>query len=1286
MIRPYNVPTIYDRLYGSPFGLSPANAAQQPAVPPLPPEEEQSLLASLGEKALSGLGYIGRVLDKTFGGRAIRGLLAGKPREALSILPFSDSLGITDERDVVYGRELLQKAGMVGPNQEGFDAGDVFGFLADVALDPAMYLSPFGALTKAGKEAQKLGALPRGLENQMRGFTVAEEQLNQLPHLIPYGWVGTPQVQRQIPRGASVAPEELSRRLAATGEPLTPAVEMMATGGKTRVPGLPVDVDEFLPRATGSATPLAGALGFELPFGLGRLLGVEPQVFGTGPGAQAWAAKMAGVGDWLKGTAPIRHLRSLLSPSVRGTTTKEVQDLAANVARPEQDRLIAESLGEALDLRREIEPVVTRAGAPEVNRLLQRSAEGVPIPTTAAEYAAELQARNPMLYDYLKDAGELENLVGQWDTLQRAGQMAGQAQRRLLPLEQELGMATKELQEIGNNDVLQLLADLGLGPAPGGPQQYAMRQRTVLPPEGGGGFLRRLFRGKQPLGTTHSSQVTRDELFRQFPEGTSQINDLVRMVDADGNPLLVGRNRLKSDLEVEALLRQELTKRPGVLGSGFDSNTKLIDEATAFAAARGLPPDVADELIARATAIQQRVNQQAAELGGYLKTLDPRYATGGVDYFVSDPLTTLALRGTKSALGRSGAEALFEGVQQYARPLAEFGDEPFRRVPEVLARAGLSKEFGKASDQALEQVAKRLGLEDVKQVADLGLPQHIADDMTKLLQSGRAPSELAPVLKAYDGAMNLFKGWLTSPFPAFHVRNLFTGVYNMFRDGALDTGAMSDAKKLLQGRAEIAPLPGMKQGLSSEQVMDEVLKEVVSNRVAFTAGARRTGDVLTTPEGELKMLSESIPGRVKKAPEEVFGALKKQATTTAGPDTIPVSQVLKDMGLDTPNQLAAAQKALGADPATLHLPGSAIPDVKGVSTGEALGKWLGGWKPQEGRSVLEELNPLGIAGVRGTQDTNVVMRQMRAVQDTSENWMRVAHYIAKRRQGFNPQVAAEAVKKYHIDYSDLTGFERDVMKRLVPFYTFTSRNLPVLLEELATKPAALAGPIRAATGLRDEETFAPPYLAENVAIPIPGAPEGSMRYLSSLGLPFEDETFRALGSLAKGDMGRFWGSLLSGLTPAIKYPVEVATDTQLHTGRRLSDLQPSGAGTLLSGFNEDLAGPLSQLLAASPAGRTVSTIDKITDERKGLLEKVTNLLTGAKVTDVDVAKQKEIASRDIIQDLLKGRPGFRQFEKLYVQPEKLPMLGEAEFALYQLYKSLEAKAQKEAAIRKRESR
>lgn len=54
---------------------------------------------------LSALSYAGETIDKP--GRAARGLLSGRPEELANLIPFSDTMGITDPSQSSSGRDML---------------------------------------------------------------------------------------------------------------------------------------------------------------------------------------------------------------------------------------------------------------------------------------------------------------------------------------------------------------------------------------------------------------------------------------------------------------------------------------------------------------------------------------------------------------------------------------------------------------------------------------------------------------------------------------------------------------------------------------------------------------------------------------------------------------------------------------------------------------------------------------------------------------------------------------------------------------------------------------------------------------------------------------------------------------------------------------------------------------------------------------------------------------------------------------------------------------------------
>jgi hypothetical protein len=1331
---------------GTPIGLTPR---QGPAGEPLPTydeDEERSLLSRLGTATLSGLGYVGMSLDKMFGGRAIRGLMGGKPRELLSLIPFSDSAGFTDPEDVVYGRELLEKGGILGENTPGFDMGDVAGFAADVLLDPATYINPLSP-TKFGRALQKRGHLTGTLGDQVRGADYLESQVARLEpankagvapdQLIPDGRtmipaavakaveaeVGGKLVPRfnRIARPAVDQPNPFNNGLSPAGPPppvadfddalfaaqsgFTPPVGRyiensadQVIGNTTRdsyraldvLPGPVQGADAvrlteraLADRATKNATPLRAAIGIGLPF-------MDPiATFGTGPRTAAALDMLSGFGTALKKTAPARYARALFSNPVDRTTTFPVQELAAGVKRPREEELLAEMYGQLFDATKEMEPVFRKGVNDEANRLLYMASEGIPIPKNVTDYKADLAARFPDDYARMKADGTLNALERQYALIERTAQNFGGMNKTYLQGEQGLGINTLENADDSVN--------------------YMQRILNPLPPEGR--LLARIFgSARQALGGTHTAQIGRNQLFTGIPEGTVQFNEMVRAFDpVTARPLFTGKERTLSNAAAAEQIRKHLTRTPGDVTSGFTSATHFVDEAEATIQARNLlhSPQEAQDFIAKynvtnpaqqaqilqrgeegekilqaALAKQKAINEQASGLAEYLGALNPKYAKQ--NFFKTDPLLSMQVRGAKSAKSRAGAEAFYKGIKGIAKPESAFEPGTSVAVRDVVHKAGLNFQdplkYGKYSVGEV-LTAKALGV-DVDTLKNWHIPDDVGNDMVKWLKGWSKPDELAPVIAGYDAATNLTKAWLTVPFPAFHTRNLMTGVFNMWRDGALDAEAMRMAIDVLTGRG----LKGL-AGFSKDpmKAMDELLRESYSNNVAFRAGTRHTGDIMRTAAGTAEAELASIPGRVVKSNQEIAEAVGKFARPAkdfaAGEQKVQLSRWLSDNGYNNKEIVGLLKSAMpGARTQSLYLPKAAM--------GEILGDTVFGSAKRGAKRAVEgsTWKPWAVAGFDPKGEGNTLMRLARSMGNTSEDFLRLAHYIAKRKQGFTAAEAARGVRKYHFDYGDVTPFERGVMKRLIPFYSFSSKNLPPLLEDLVKRPAKLAASIRGATiGSREDDTFVPPHIAEGTNVVLPGAPEGYARYIASFGLPFEDEFFKAMGSASGGDFSRAAGQAMGGLNPFVKLPIEQATGVQLHSGRQLRDLQPSWAGDLAGLGDDETARTMTQLLANTPASRLISSVEKLKDERKGIGVKMANLLTGARITDVDLGKQQEIAARAALQDFPSDRPAVKTFEDVYVKPENLERLSKQELALYALYKQLQKRSQKRTAEEKKAS-
>lgn len=73
-----------------------------------------------------------------------------------------------------------------------------------------------------------------------------------------------------------------------------------------------------------------------------------------------------------------------------------------------------------------------------------------------------------------------------------------------------------------------------------------------------------------------------------------------------------------------------------------------------------------------------------------------------------------------------------------------------------------------------------------------------------------------------------------------------------------------------------------------------------------------------------------------------------------------------------------------------------------------------------------------------------------------EDLLRLATYKYGLDRGLKPAQAADRAMQIHIDYGDLTEFERRVMRRAMPFYTFSARALPLHVKKFATNPGKFA--------------------------------------------------------------------------------------------------------------------------------------------------------------------------------------------------------------------------------------
>lgn len=197
------------------------------------------------------------------------------------------------------------------------------------------------------------------------------------------------------------------------------------------------------------------------------------------------------------------------------------------------------------------------------------------------------------------------------------------------------------------------------------------------------------------------------------------------------------------------------------------------------------------------------------------------------------------------------------------------------------------------------------------------------------------------------------------------------------------------------------------------------------------------------------------------------------------------------------------------------------------------------WRADEGQVTAVRTGKAARAG-----------RSVARAFQSREDLMRLATYIGARREGLNAREAADRMARHHFDYGDLSPFERNVMRRLLPFYTFTSRNIPLQSKALLQRPGKFANVQKAreevakAQGIDLEEFEGDLREFQLRGVPVPIRLGGEV-FAVSTALPLADLNELPIprnGDFAAANMREWRDKFTSMLNPLIRTPIEWATN------------------------------------------------------------------------------------------------------------------------------------------------
>lgn len=337
----------------------------------------------------------------------------------------------------------------------------------------------------------------------------------------------------------------------------------------------------------------------------------------------------------------------------------------------------------------------------------------------------------------------------------------------------------------------------------------------------------------------------------------------------------------------------------------------------------------------------------------------------------------------------------------------------------------------------------------------------------------------------------------------------------------------------------------------------------------------------------------------------------------------------------------------GSDPITL------------ASIGRELGS---GWTWKNFWNWRSNLKPLA-------ETTNPILRAGERANALTDGINRLTGYLSLLQQGYEPVAAAAVMKRMHADFRDMSAFEKTILRRLFPWYSYQSQIFREVLRQLSERPGGRYGQlIKATESLQDEgddNTYIPSDLRSQFAFPIPaefgGNPSpGTQTYLKDLDFPGFDqinmiETPGTLGGAVQGTARQ----IAMQAHPLARQMVELAFGQDLYTRQPLSSSTSALDSALRYATGDqsaDVPAVIDKTVENLPfLGRPLGVVRSMTDNRGGqslghrAAKTMINSLSGIKTQDVDQQRVLGDAIRQISESI---DPFTREFKQVYI-PEQL---------------------------------
>ena len=335
------------------------------------------------------------------------------------------------------------------------------------------------------------------------------------------------------------------------------------------------------------------------------------------------------------------------------------------------------------------------------------------------------------------------------------------------------------------------------------------------------------------------------------------------------------------------------------------------------------------------------------------------------------------------------------------------------------------------SKKAIDESTQSTNAGRVKFYAPADLQRQIKDTMN-VMSGARQPNEF---IKMYDKMQNAWKSWSLGVRPAYHTRNAIGNAWNAYMVAGVSP---LDMLRLAEQSAKLQYYSRF--GGSEAQRVQTLERMKGLNKTFFDA-------VDKTPYKKIKDSEWNAPNFAGTgySMREIYEQARARGIT-AGHYT-----------RDTVKELETSLRVRSGEGGRLErILGQDNPIVRG---GFAIGGTIeGNFRFQVFLNTLQKIkqNPskyewLAPDGQKYKLNQKIPKDYFKSETDLyADRGVAVNRLMTKDDIAFD--VASQEVKKSMFDYGDLSSFEQNWAKRVLPFYTWTRKNLPVQFKSLIQNP------------------------------------------------------------------------------------------------------------------------------------------------------------------------------------------------------------------------------------------